>query len=259
MSYVDLHCHLLPGLDDGAATDEDMLRHARRLHAEGVRDVACTPHIKRDEFPGVPIRELADRVAAAQTTIARAGLAVRLHVGAELAHRDALMLPESDLARIAQGPQDHPWLLLECPFDGFDDDFALACRRLHGLGYGLLLAHPERSAGLLTDDGLQRLHLLLAQGVLLQVNVCSLLGNHGLDAQDASVRLVREGLAYCLASDGHPGSREQTLQLGFHLLLRAGASSTQAYRMTQANPRQLLRDGVTRALVDLERALAAAA
>jgi protein-tyrosine phosphatase len=259
MSYVDLHCHLLPGLDDGAATDEDMLRHARRLHAEGVRDVACTPHVKRDEFPGVPIRELAERVASAQATIAGAGLAVRLHVGAELAHRDALMLPERDLERIAQGPRDHRWLLLECPFDGFDDELALAVRRLHGLGYGLLLAHPERSAKILSDDGMQRLHLLLAQGVLLQVNVCSLLGNHGLDAQDAAVRLVREGLAYCLASDGHPGSREQTLQLGFHLLLRAGASSTQAYRMTQANPRQLLRDGVTRALVDLERALAAAA
>ncbi len=259
MSYVDLHCHLLPGLDDGAATWEDTLRHARRLHAEGVRDVACTPHVKRDEFPGVPIRELAARVAEAQRVVSEAGLAVRLHPGAELAHPDALLLPEADLARIAQGPEGRRWLLLECPFEGFDDDFALAFRRLQGLGYGLLLAHPERSAGLLGGDGLGRLRPLLAQGALLQVNVCSLLGNHGLDAQDAAVRLVREGLAYCLASDGHPGSREQTLQLGFHLLLRAGASSTQAYKLTQANPRLLLRDGVTRPLADLERALAAAA
>ncbi|HST42600.1 MAG TPA: CpsB/CapC family capsule biosynthesis tyrosine phosphatase [Conexibacter sp.] len=259
MSYVDLHCHLLPGLDDGAATADDMLRHARRLHAEGVRDVVCTPHIKRDEFPGVPIRELADRMAAAQRTIRAAGLAVRLHLGAELAHADALLLPDADLARISQGPEGSRWLLLECPFEGIDDDFALAFRRLQGLGYGLLLAHPERSDGLLKGDGLGRLRPLLAQGALLQVNVCSLLGNHGLDAQDAAVRLVREGLAYCLASDGHPGSREQTLQLGFHLLLRAGASSTQAYRLTQANPRLLLRDGVRRPLVDLERALAAAA
>ncbi|MDW5597994.1 CpsB/CapC family capsule biosynthesis tyrosine phosphatase [Conexibacter stalactiti] len=259
MSYVDLHCHLLPGLDDGAATADDMLKHARRLHAEGVRDVACTPHVKRDEFPGVPIRELSDRMAAAQRAIRAAGLGVRLHLGAELAHTDALLLPESDLERIAQGPEGSRWLLLECPFDGIDDNFALAFRRLQGLGYGLLLAHPERSAGLLGGDGLGRLRPLLAQGALLQVNVCSLLGNHGLDAQDAAVRLVREGLAYCLASDGHPGSREQTLQLGFHLLLRAGASSTQAYRLTQANPRLLLRDGVRRPLVDLERALAAAA
>jgi protein-tyrosine phosphatase len=259
MSYVDLHCHLLPGLDDGAATGEDTLRHARRLHAEGVRDVVCTPHVKRDEFPGVPLRELADRVAQAQRMITAAGLGVRLHLGAELAHQDALLLPETDLERIAQGPAGSRWLLLECPFEGIDDDFALAFRRLQGLGYGLLLAHPERSAGLLGGDGLGRLRPLLAQGALLQVNVCSLLGNHGLDAQDAAVRLVREGLAYCLASDGHPGSREQTLQLGFHLLLRAGASSTQAYRLTQANPRLLLRDGVRRPLVDLERALAAAA
>ena len=76
--------------------------------------------------------------------------------------------------------------------------------------------------------------------------MCSLLGNHGLDAQDLAVELVRTGLAYCLASDGHPGTREHTLQLGFHLLIRAGATGVQAYRLTQANPRFLLTQGTPR-------------
>jgi len=61
---------------------------------------------------------------------------------------------------------------------------------------------------------------------------------------------VRNGLVYCLASDGHPGTREHTLQLGFHLLLAAGASSAQAYRLTQSNPRFLLQQGITS--LDLE-------
>lgn len=257
MSYVDLHCHLLPGLDDGAATSADMLRHARRLHAEGVRDVACTPHVKRDEFPRVAIAELDARVEQAQREIIAAGLAVRLHRGAELAHPDALLLDADELARLALGPEDGRWLLLECPFTGIDDDFARAAARLRRLGYGLLLAHPERSTGLLAE-GLERLRPLLAAGALLQINVCSLLGNHGLEVQDAAVLLVREGLAFCVASDGHPGTREQTLQLGFHLLLRAGASSTQAYRLTQASPRLLLREGIVRQL-DVERALASVA
>ena len=56
--------------------------------------------------------------------------------------------------------------------------------------------------------------------------------------------LVRNGLAYCLASDGHPGTREHTLQLGFHLLVRAGATGVQAYRLTQSNPRALLHEGL---------------
>ena len=248
VSYVDLHCHLLPGIDDGAKTMEATLEHARRLHAEGVRDVACTPHVKRAHFPRVPLTELADRRAEAQHEIERAGLGVRLHPGGELAHEDALRLEPDDLELIAQGPDEAPFLLLECPFAGLDDDFEAAAARLTDLGYGLLLAHPERAAG-----GHERLRGLLEDGALLQVNVSSLLGNHGLDAQELAVELVRNGRAHCLASDGHPGTREHTQQLGFHLLIRAGASSVQAYRLTQSNPRFLLQTGTPR--LDGERAL----
>ena len=245
MSYVDLHCHILPGLDDGAATMEETLRHARRLHAEGVRDVACTPHIKREHYPDLDLAELAARREDAQRAIAAEGLSVRLHSGGELAHADALLLTPKQLHQIAQGPAGARWLLLECPFAGIDDDFVAAAERLSGLGFGLLLAHPERA-----DGGHDQLWPLLEDGALLQVNVCSLLGNHGLDVQELAADFVRRGLAYCLASDGHPGTREHTLQLGFHLLLAAGASSAQAYRLTQSNPRFLLQQGIPS--VDLE-------
>ena len=244
MSYVDLHCHLLPGLDDGAETMADAVAHARRLHAQGVRDVACTSHIKRADFPGVVIEQLAALVVATQRAIAADGLAVRLHAGGELAHADALVLGHDELEAIALGPPGARWLLLECPFEGVGDAFVAAADRITRFGYGLLIAHPERSPGLLEGDGLERLEPLLRQGALLQVNVCSLLGNHGLDIQDLALELVRTGLAYCLASDGHPGHREHTLQLGFHLLIRAGASGVQAYRLTQSNPRFLLQQGV---------------
>jgi protein-tyrosine phosphatase len=239
MSYVDLHSHLLPGLDDGAATLDESLRHARRLHAEGVREVACTPHIKRSHFPAIVLAELADRRAELQRAIEAEGLAVRLHPGGELAHEDALVLAPYQLDYIAQGPAGARWLLLECPFAGLDEEFAAAAGRLTGLGYGVLLAHPERARG-----GHEHLWPLVEAGALLQVNVCSLLGNHGLEVQETAARLVRRGVTYCLASDGHPGTREHTLQLGFHLLLAAGASSAQAYRLTQSNPRFLLHQGI---------------
>jgi protein-tyrosine phosphatase len=240
VSYVDLHLHLLPGIDDGAKTMEETLRHARRLHAEGVRDVACTPHIKRAHFPRVPLEDLAPLREDVQDEIDRAGLSVRVHGGGELAHDDALALAPEQLELVAQGPPGARWLLLECPFAGLEDDFEAAAERLWDLGYGVLLAHPERAAG-----GHERLPGLLERGALLQVNVSSLLGNHGLDAQEMAVDLVRNGRAYCLASDGHPGTREHTQQLGFHLLIRAGASSVQAYRLTQSNPRFLLLQGLS--------------
>ena len=237
---MDLHLHLLPGIDDGAKTMEETLRHARRLHAEGVRDVACTPHITRAHFPHIVLDDLAGMRAEVQAEIARAGLGVRVHGGGELAHEDALVLEPEQLDLVAQGPPDGRWLLLECPFAGLEDDFEAAAERLWDLGYGLLLAHPERAAG-----GHERLPGLLERGALLQVNVSSLLGNHGLDAQELAVELVRNGRAHCLASDGHPGTREHTQQLGFHLLISAGASSVQAYRLTQSNPRFLLQQGLS--------------
>jgi protein-tyrosine phosphatase len=76
------------------------------------------------------------------------------------------------------------------------------------------------------------------------VNVCSLLGNNGLTVQETAVSLLRNGLAYVIASDGHPGTRDHTLALGFTLTQRAGASSLQAWRLTQANPRFLLVNGI---------------
>jgi protein-tyrosine phosphatase len=249
MSYVDLHCHLLPGIDDGAPTLADALDHARRLDTEGVRDVACTPHVKAAAFPAVDPAEVRERTAALQAAVDAEGLRVRLHTGGEVAHPDALRLSPRALERVAQGPAGRRWILLETPFAGFDEAFTAAAERLTGLGYGLLIAHPERGRGVL-GEGRDRLEALRAAGALLQVNVCSLLGRHGLAVQEAATTLVRSGTAFCLASDGHPGTREHTQRLGFHLLLRAGASSVQAWRLTQANPRFLLRSGVSALRLD---------
>src|SRR4051794_14892236 len=243
MSYVDLHCHLLPGLDDGSASLGAAMGHVRRLAAEDVREVACTPHVKSAVFPRVVLGEIADRVEALQQEIDAEGLDVRLHTGGEVAHRDALRLRPDEIALAAQGPEHARWILLECPFAGVDEAFTAAAERLTGLGYGLVLAHPERSADVLGAN-FARLEALRESGAVLQVNVCSLLGNHGPEAQDIAVSFVRRGTAFCLASDGHPGSRDHTLALGSHLLARAGVPSTQAWRLTQANPRFLLQSGM---------------
>src|SRR3954451_629868 len=249
MAYADLHCHLLPGLDDGAGSLRAALEHARRLDADGVHDVACTPHIKSRAFPFVALEELAIRRRALQAAIDVAGLRVRLHPGGELAHADAMRLSARELKLIAQGPPSARWLLLECPFRGLDASFTAAAERLMRLGYGVVLAHPERTSDVLCA-GRDRLEALRAAGALLQVNVCSLRGNHGLAVQATAAAFVRSGIAFCLASDGHPGSRDHTLALGVPLLLRAGATREQAQRLTQDNPRFLLRSGIPAVATD---------
>ncbi len=242
MSHVDLHCHLLPGLDDGARDLAATLAYARRLDADGVLDVACTPHVKRRHFPRVPLAELAERRADVQAAIAADGLRVRLHPGGELAHEEAFDLHPDDLAQIAQGPADAPWLLLECPFEGIDREFLEAADLLRGLGYGLLLAHPERVEQA-PAAVLERLRPLLVDGAMLQVNVSSLLGRHGSAARATARRLVRARLAHCVASDGHPGTRDELLSRGPALLRREGLAAHEVRRLTSDNPARLLREG----------------
>ncbi|HWH11394.1 MAG TPA: CpsB/CapC family capsule biosynthesis tyrosine phosphatase [Solirubrobacteraceae bacterium] len=242
MSYVDLHLHLLPGVDDGAQDEHDALVYARRLAVEGVREVTVTPHVS-PSWP-LEIATIPGRVADLQKAIDKRSLGVRLHAGGEIHPRSAAGLTDDELEILGHGPAGSRWLLLESPFGGVGDHFIGICDGLRARGYGLVIAHPERAGRLLDDGGLDLLRGQLRTGAVLQINVCSLLGNHGLSVQETAVHLLRSGLAYVIASDGHPGSRSQTLRLGFELAMRAGASSIQAWRLTQANPRFLLHQGI---------------
>jgi protein-tyrosine phosphatase len=242
MSYVDLHLHLLPGVDDGAHDDAEAIAHARRLAAEGVRDAVVTPHV--NGYWPIEIGSIAARTDALSALLGEHGIGVRLRPGGELDARHAHGLHHAELELIAHGPPGSRWLLVEAPFRGIDDEFAADCAALAERGFAAVIAHPERAAGAGSAAAMAALRSLLGAGAVAQVNVCSLLGNNGLEIQEVAVEMLRRGYAYVLASDGHPGTREHTLALGFVLAQRAGASSVQAWRLTQANPRFLLVHGV---------------
>jgi protein-tyrosine phosphatase len=241
MSYVDLHLHLLPGVDDGARNLRQSIEFSRRLAADGVREATVTPHVGT----GLAYDPLSipDRVASLQAALDREGVPLRLHGGGEIHPHGAGRLSDAELAVVAHGPTGARWVLCEVPFAGIDDDYLHTCRDLRRRGYGVLIGHPERAAGLV-PEGLQMLRGELAAGSLLQVNVCSLIGNNGPAAREAAHLLVRSGLAFVLASDAHPGTREHTLRSGFDLAIEAGATPLRAWRLTQGNPRFLLENGI---------------
>jgi protein-tyrosine phosphatase len=243
MSLVDLHLHLLPGVDDGARDLSESLRFARRMVDDGVTEATVTPHVG-SSFDHDPL-DIPKRVDALQRALDRKSIPLRLHSGGEIHPGGADELSDAVLRTIAHGPGDARWVLFEVPFAGIDDAFLRSCARLRSRGYGLLIAHPERARGLL-DGGLQRLWPEIENGALLQVNICSLLGNHGPEIQHAAQRLVRAGLAFVLGSDAHPGSREHTVAVGAELAVQAGLSVLAAERLTADNPRFLLEAGIPR-------------
>jgi protein-tyrosine phosphatase len=243
MSYVDLHLHLLPGVDDGPPDEAASLEHARRMVAEGVFEATVTPHVGHPLF-GPDVASIPERTRALQAALRRERIPLRIHPGGELHPSGAANLSRTELETVAQGPSGARWVLLEVPFAGVDPAFAETCRHIRGQGFGLVIAHPERAKGLLADGGLSLLRPELERGAVLQVNVCSLLGAHGPEAHHAATRLIRARLAYLLASDGHGGARGHTLGAGPAQARAAGASELQSWQLTQANPRFLLRHGI---------------
>jgi protein-tyrosine phosphatase len=242
MSHVDLHLHLLPAVDDGPEDEAASLTHAARLAAAGVHEATVTPHVGHPWFP-IDVGSIPERTRALQAAIDRAGIDLRLHPGGEIHPEGARSLDGAQLDVIAHGPPGARWVLLEVPFAGIDESFLESCAHVRALGFGLLIGHPERAHGFLTG-GYEALREELEAGALLQVNVCSLLGRQGPEAHAGATRLVREGIAYVLASDGHGGNRAHTLAAGTSAALAAGASAEFSRRLTSANPRFLVEHGI---------------
>ena len=244
MAFADLHLHLLPGLDDGPATLIESLEHAHRLAAHGVEDAVVAPHVGHPDF-AVGVAEIPRRTQHLSRALELAGIPLRLHPGGEI-HADAVnRLSRSTLETLALGPQRARWVLLEAPFAGIGDDFLASIRRLREMGFAAVIAHPERAV-----SGHERLPEALREGALLQVNVCSLLGTHGPRARERAVRMVVDGSAYLLASDGHGGDRAHTLRTGRDMAIAAGATPEHAGQLCGSNPRFLLRHGVPASLID---------
>jgi protein-tyrosine phosphatase len=242
MSYVDLHLHLLPGVDDGPPDDEAAVAFARRLVACGVREATVTPHTAHARFP-LDVATIPERTAQLRSLLGAAGVPLVLHPGGELHPAGAGDLSADQLDIVAQGPTGARWVLLEAPFGGVSRRFLGACEHVRDAGFGLVIAHPERARGLL-EDGLELLWPQLVSGAVLQVSVDSLMGTQGPEAREAAGQLVRRGLAYVVASDGHGGRRSQTLRDALAPLRAAGASAEHAWRLTSANPAFLLREGI---------------
>jgi protein-tyrosine phosphatase len=242
MSHVDLHLHLLPGVDDGPRDEAASLIHAARMAEEGVHEATVTPHVGHPWFP-LDVFDIPERTRALQSALDAAGIDLRLHPGGELYPDGAARLDAAELDVVAHGPEGARWVLLEVPFSGIGERFLRSCAHVRECGFGLLIGHPERAAGFLAE-GHALLRDELDAGALLQVNVCSLLGRQGPEAHAGALELVREGHAFVLASDGHGGDRGHTLAAGTSVARAAGASPEYVRRLTSANPRLLLEHGI---------------
>jgi protein-tyrosine phosphatase len=210
--FVDIHCHLLPGLDDGAPTVEDAIAMAELAIADGIRTIVATPHQL-----GNYTRNSGETIRAATAQFQRLldqrqlplqvlpGADVRIEPDLPRKIRTAEVLTLADRRR---------HVLLELPHDVYLPlDRLLA--ELNSMGVTGILSHPERNRGILRQPGVLR--ALVKRGCLLQVTAGSLTGTFGSQVQRFCESLVEQRLVHFVSSDAHgTQTRPPALSAAFH-------------------------------------------
>jgi protein-tyrosine phosphatase len=194
---IDLHCHILPDLDDGPRRVEDAVSMARAHVAVGVDTVVATPHVD-EAFPLIDADVISLAADELRADLSAADIPLTILTGAELSLSAAVALDDAELRRHGLG--GGPWLLIEAPL-GRPRDVEPAMHELMERGYLVMVAHPERSPTFQHD--IAALHRLVERGALTQVTAGALVGRFGRTVQQFSERLMRERLVHAVASDAH--------------------------------------------------------
>ena len=235
---IDLHLHLLPGVDDGAATLDQALAMAGIAAADGSCTLVATPHQRRDEWSNDDAQRLADRLAEVAQRLPRdgQGSVPRLLLGGEVRVDSELL---ADLARPGRSGvlalAGSRYLLLEFEPSGFGPDPVEIVHELHAEGWWPIVAHPEVVPFFWEsdDDPLAR---LVEAGALFQVTAMSVTGEFGKGAKERVWELLHAGCVQFVASDAHrPDWRPPVLSAARRLLARELGESA-ARDLFETNP-----------------------
>jgi protein-tyrosine phosphatase len=210
---IDIHCHILPGLDDGPGSLSESVEVARGAAADGVHRIVATPHVREDyEYD---LGEIARRTSSVNEALQREQVDVRVVPGAEVGLTRALELDDGELGGICLG--GGPYLLVESPYGHASDHFENMVFELQVRGFAPVLAHPERSPSLMRN--ISRVRRLVERGVLCSVTAGSMAGRFGRSPREATRALFAGGLVHNVASDAHDAAnRPPGLRVGFNTL-----------------------------------------
>jgi protein-tyrosine phosphatase len=191
---IDLHCHILPALDDGAIDLDDSLAMARQADSDGIEIVCATPHIHPDH--AVRIEELEERVLVLNAELERSEIAVRVVVGGEVAEVSVDLVDDDRLRQVTLGANG-VWLLLEPRPGPLGRETVETVEQLDRRGFRSVIAHPERHAG---ADFRAQLEALVERGALIQVTAALIAEG---PAAPTMLELAGHGLVHLLGSDAH--------------------------------------------------------
>ncbi|MEM1247448.1 MAG: CpsB/CapC family capsule biosynthesis tyrosine phosphatase [Acidobacteriota bacterium] len=236
---IDIHSHVLPGIDDGAASLEEAAEMCRRALADGCTAIFATPHVHHPQWPEQSLDEHRRLRSALQ---ARLGLEIRVCGGAELRvdshYFDVLDRLASDHEGLLLA--DSSYLLIEFDWAPVGPNPRSVVHETLLAGYRPIVAHPELYDWLRDPPDL--LPKLVERGARLQVTAASLVGNYGRTARIAALRLLDANLVHFVASDCHNLTHRPPGLSEARKLVAKRYGDEHARRLFETNPKAILED-----------------
>ena len=232
---VDIHCHCLPGLDDGPKTMDDAVALCRALAADGVTTAVATPH----QLGRYDLRNSASAVRAAAATLreklAAEGVPLEVRVGADVRVDERIvgLVASGDVLTLGGGP----YLLLELPHETYIEPEPLI-RLLGSRGVRSIVTHPERHPAVRKRP--EVIGPWLKAGAMLQLTAGSLLGKFGSAAEEAAWRWLGAGAAAFVATDAHDVARRPPCMTGALEEIGRRLGAAVAKRVCLENPARVL-------------------
>ncbi|MFP7492500.1 CpsB/CapC family capsule biosynthesis tyrosine phosphatase [Terribacillus saccharophilus] len=212
---IDIHCHILPEVDDGPRTLEESLDMARAAVEEGISTVVATPHHRNNQFDNY-YADIIENVNNLNNDLIAANIPLTVLPGQETRIYGELAedLDENEILPINQHT---PYILIELPTATFPKFTKQLLYDLQLQGYKPVIVHPERNKAILEDPNL--LYEIVKAGTLSQVTAASLLGKFGKKIQNISFKLIDCNLCHFIASDAHNiSNRSFVLREAYELL-----------------------------------------
>lgn len=196
---IDLHSHILPGVDDGAQTLEDSLEMARKAISQGITHLMCTPHHNNGKYNN-PADKIIREVANLQGELDKRGLDLTLLEGQEVRLTE-LLLTAIQRDEILFTDLDNTYLLIEFPTNEVPLYAEQVFYQLLSRGQVPVIVHPERNAVFREEPN--RLVSFLEMGTLTQLTAPSIVGIFGNDIQQTARQMLEHNMLYMVASDAH--------------------------------------------------------
>lgn len=233
---IDIHCHVLPGLDDGAGDMAEALAMLRIAAKEGISDMIATPHYRAGRFTASP-EEAMERLWRVQEAADAEQIPVRLHPGSEI-YWSQDMLPRLRRGRLSTlGASDS--VLVEFSPSVLFQTLQNAMDRIMAAGFRPILAHAERYECLLKDA--EGAFLLHDMGAGIQVNASTVTGKNGAAAKKFAHRLLKEGAVDYIGTDAHGAAHRRPEMAKCRAVILKKYGEACAYQILRGSAERLLK------------------